>query len=201
MTRGMRILLAASMFALSTASAQSTTRVGHYERPVQLDASIGTSFPSQGNYCCEGGPMHLASIGVRWDPSGHGAFRAGLLGLDRTTRYSFDVNNANQVDRHERLLVVTAAADASFRVVGDLAVAVAAGAGFAPYVHGSQVNSSSQGYPASYDRTTRALLWTGSVSARYRWFFVEQHVLILNGANSVILENREFFPIAVGVRF
>ncbi len=197
---GMRTLLAAAMFASSTASAQSTTRVGHYERPVQLDASIGTSFPSQDSYCCEAGPMHLASIGARWDPGGHGAFRVGLLGLDRSTHQFFD-NGANQVDRHERLLVVTAAADAALRLAGDLAVAVSAGAGFAPYVHGSQVNASSQGYPPSYDRTTRGYLLTGSLSVRYRRLFVEQHMLILNGANDVIFDHREFFPIAVGVRF
>ena len=204
-SRGIRTLaVLATLLAFAPANAQSTTNVGHYERPIQADLSLGTDFAeSQNVYCCNSGPFRMLSAGVRWRPVDDGGFRLGFLTASRNTEVTYYTAN-NQEDRaqvRERIIAATLSADYFLRVIGDLGASVSVGVGVAPRVQGRLDRSAQNTYPVPYNTTEAGMLYTGSVGLRYRWIFVEQHLIILSGANSAIRENREFFPVSVGVRF
>jgi hypothetical protein len=192
-------LLVACMLVANDVNAQTTSDVGHYERPLQLEAAIGADFPGNDPYCCSGRAW-VGSVGVRWDPTGYGAFRAGVLGMDRNSRFSYN-SGTDSYEMRERFVALTASFDAFFRIAGSFGVAISTGAGLVPWANGRMTTSSAQTYPANYLQTDRGYLLTGSVSARYRWFFIEQHALILGGAQDAIRNNREIFPVSLGVRF
>lgn len=194
------------VLALAPASAQSTLNVGHFERPLQFEISIGTG-PGDTHpeyFCCGDGPARFAAAGLRWRATNDGGVRVGVMGLDRRSLrspVSFSSGPPDSIRKHERIVAVTLLADAALRLVGDLRAGLTVGGGYAPYVRGEQsTNNSSQGFPQSYASKESSLLGMGSLSLRYRWFFVEQHLIILTGANNAVRENRELLPLAIGLR-
>jgi hypothetical protein len=205
-SQGIRTLLVAALLSVpASTDAQSTTNVGHYERPIQFDVFVGTEFADERNEypCCSSGPLRMLSAGVRWRPVDDGGFRLGVLNAARTTESTFFTSNGGKEPGYvrERLLAFTLSADYFLRLINDFGASVSVGVAFAPYVKGRLERSEQNGYPAPYDVSERSILYTGSLGLRYRWIFVEQHLMILGGANNAIRENREFYPVSVGLRF
>ncbi|MEO7457329.1 MAG: hypothetical protein ABIY52_13785 [Gemmatimonadaceae bacterium] len=179
--------------------AQSTSQVGHTERPLQFELVGGSTISSSSVDCCHDGPAYYGAIGARRQLANGGGIRVDVVGLSQTSRIVFGPDN--EYTTSARIVAVTASFDAFFRLVGDFGATVTAGAGFAPYVHGSQTSPSSYTYPERYSLTESSALLTAAVGIRYRWFFVEQQGITFMQAQRALAHGRQFFPVTLGVRF
>ena len=198
------------MSVATTAQAQSTSRVGEREKPMHLELSAGFDHTvSNSNFYGEPGTVLAGAVAARWAPGDWGV-RATVFGTQRrstkVTQYSALENDS--VESEDRALAFTVSADASFRIWRDLTIAPSLGVGFSPYAHGQHTVTRTRTTPSTAppgfensSRTGSGALWMAGLALRYRHLVIEKQAIEMPGAQEVLAQGREYYPLYVGLRF
>jgi hypothetical protein len=202
-------VLALAMSVATTALAQSTSRVGQAENPLRLEVSAGYDRTAN-RYLGDPSTVVSGAVAVRWSsPATWVGIRGTVYGIQRRSHYvaQYSTTESDAVESEDRVLALTVAADASFRIWRDLTIAPSVGAGFSPYAHGTQ-SATHTGTPSAvpnsynnYSRTENGAIWTAGVALRYRHLVIEKQIVALLGATYAVSQNREYYPLSIGFRF
>ena len=137
---------------------------------------------------------------LRWSAESAGGVRLMTVWLGRDqTLHLYDQGNPRRSEIAQRLLGLAGAVDASWRPSRRASVAMSLGGGLASARGGHQTWTSSG---SSVERATETgrLIMAG-LALRYRSLVIEQHGIVLLGAEGAVPFNREFFPLTIGWRF
>lgn len=196
-------VFAAATLVSTDARAQSTSRVGQTERPLQVEASVGMGWPSD-DYYGRRNSVRSGALAVRWDQAGWGGIRATVHGIQRD-RHGPIPGSSTRTDSstaQDRVIAFTLSTDVSWRIWHDLTIAPSVGAGYSPYAHGQQTTNRPVAYAfENYSATETGAIWTLGLALRYRYLVVEQHAIGVIGARYAVSTGREFYPLTIGVRF
>jgi hypothetical protein len=81
-----------------------------------------------------------------------------------------------------------------------ISLAPSGGLGFAPYVRHHRTDTTFAQFVKPVT-TARGAMWTLGLALRWRRLVLEQHVIVLFGAEEAVSVNKEYYPITLGWRF
>jgi hypothetical protein len=173
---------------VSPATAQSTQSLPGAERSVRLEFSVGAQVLDFSSWSDAGakdaGTVTAALTSVRWHTPGS---LAGLrlsgwwIGRGSSTRNGQYMPSVS-------LAGMAVYGDVPFRISRDLTIGPSFGLGFAPMVHSGTGNGS-------------GVVTTAGLGVRFGRVVVEQYFFGFQGAESVVRQYREYYPLTIGMRF
>ncbi len=208
MTRASRMAIAALGVCASGVQAQSTTRLGHVERPLRVEVSGGMN--REHAYRSRSEIVTSAAVAVRYAPSSSVGIRATVHGIRRRAEslYYLGGIDRDSVETDDRVFALTLDTDASWRIWRDLTLSPSVGAGFTPYAHGTHSTIRIRATPdltpldyGNYSRSDVGVIWTLGLALRYRHLVLEKKAIGLLGAESAVEHGREYYPWTIGFRF
>ncbi len=188
-----RLLVVTALLAVpSQAHAQpSTSRVQPSGRRPAIEIVAGRELVTRDPYLgdtCNG--CRKAAVGVsgsaRWALTPEVGALADIWWIQRPG------SSYGQRRIRDRLLAVGAAVDLRWPVYRKVSIGPSAGAAFVPSATTTRPFAKASG---------SGVLWTAGLAIRVGRFVLQQHVLVLNGAEAVIQDNREYYPLTVGWTF
>ncbi|HSQ30318.1 MAG TPA: hypothetical protein VLN49_10735 [Gemmatimonadaceae bacterium] len=197
MTRA-RVFATLSLLALATSTVmgQSTRRESLDRRPWRVEVSGGTEVGPLAGWTTtrQAGDVRTVMAAARWQSD-------DLLGA-RIGAWWIHGRNPGYDNSVDEVLAVSGAVDLAVPIPGtSFSVAPSGGLGFAPYARHHALGTSSVPQPAQQVRTASGGIWSLGLALRWRRLVLEQHVVVLFGAEEAISVNKEYYPITLGWRF
>ena len=199
-----------AVFAARDVRAQSTSSLGHPERPVTVEVSVGFE-PGENGYAGDNSSknaMRGAAVALRWNEGRLGGFRLAAVALQRESgeRYLYQQRVLYESDRTNRVLAIAVTASPVLRVWHDLTLEPSVGGGVAPFAFVDQKTqrgdaAGSNPPDDTYANTSVAGLWTAGLALRYRSVVVSYQSYILQGSVRALAHKGDYHPLSVGWRF
>lgn len=192
--------------AAAEARAQSTDRLDPAGRSLRVEVSLGpellplpfvpTGPPGSG------GSVWAGVVAPRWQGDGPAGIRASAWLIQRRVGDE-DASGPPEAQaswRRDRLVAMSLSGDVAIRVWRGVTLAPSIGAGVVASARGERTVYQGNS-PVRVSKSGSGRLWTAGLAVRAGRLVIEQHLLGLLGADDVVLDNREYYPITVGWRF
>ncbi len=194
-----------ALLAVAEAHAQSTDRLDPAGRSLRVEVSLGAEllplpFVPAGPPG-SGGSVWAGVVAPRWQGDGPAGIRASAWWIQRRVGdgETSGPPEAQASWRRDRLIAMALSGDVAIRVWRGVTLAPSIGAGVVASARGERTLPGAS--PARVSKSGSGRLWTAGLAVRAGRLVIEQHLLGLLGAEDVVLENREYYPITVGWRF
>jgi hypothetical protein len=195
--RALGVALSSLVLAVRGA-AQSTARLGTYERGVQYQVGLAGGSPFVGSDL-DGRTGALRGLDVAALLRTPGPMRVRIDGwaIDRRAHATQNPYSFYQL-RESTALAVVASGEFVIRLPQDVSIEPAIGIGVVPYAHG-QFDRTSPG-DGTATLTGQGMVWAAGLALRWRHLVIEQHLLGITGADGPLV-NGANAPLAIGLRF
>lgn len=196
--RSVTILMALSVTRPAHIGAQSTERLGSYERPAQFQLSVAMNSAFVGSqYGDQTGTLRAIDFATHLHTGGLMLVRLDAWAIGRRPYASQD-NYGGHLTQSLTSAVV-GSGEFPLRLPGDVSISPAISFGFVPYARGT-FDRTQSGAPVVETQSTTGLVYGLALSLRWGHVVVEQHLLQINGADKA-LKNGETAPLSFGLRF
>lgn len=175
---------------------QSTTRESLERRSWRVELSGGAEVgPLAGSTTTRAaGDVRTVLAAARWQSDDLLGARIGTWWIHGRNR-----QGDNSVDD---VLAVSGALDLAIPIPGtSVTVAPSGGLGVVPYARHRVLGNAAVPSPTRSVTTANGGIWNVGLALRWRRLVLEQHLIVLFGAEEAISTNKEYYPITLGWRF
>lgn len=187
--------LALSSAVAPNAAAQSTSRESLDSRPWRFEPSGGAEVGPLAGWTTtrRAGDVRAFSAAARWRSDDLLGARIGSWWIHgRNPGYNSSVDD---------VLALSGDVDLALSIPGTpITIAPSGGLGFAPYARHHRTDTA-LAQPTKSVTTASGAIWTLGLALRWRRLVLEQHVVVLFGAEEAISVNKEYYPLTLGWRF
>lgn len=185
------VIVAAALVALARAAGAQSTDDLVPRKPWSVEAAIGREL-EESAYAPRPWGVYAA---VRRTAGDFGGWRLMAWHLGRSMSTYFSNGEERRVKHNVTALAF--GVDMELKVARKLFLEPFLGAGLAA----ASANGSTYGTQSPYKPNDTGRVIVGGAALRYRALTIQQHLVILHGAQMTITEFREYYPVMIGVRF